>query len=101
MYACGPWIISTPNEYYNPTFLLSSQKSIRYNPGFDVLLLREVLAQNPYENAENWSEVTKSFNTSMKQNRPDAVPVNDRSIKERVDKLIKAFKSEQMAALRR
>ncbi|XP_064627736.1 uncharacterized protein LOC135502850 [Lineus longissimus] len=76
-------------------------KTIRYNPSFDVTLLREIRARNPYEDADRWAVITQNFNSAMLKIKPGAVPVNDRSVKERVDRLINAFKTQQMAALRK
>ncbi|XP_064646157.1 uncharacterized protein LOC135499341 [Lineus longissimus] len=73
-----------------------SQKTIRYNPSSHVMLLREVLALNPFEDATQWDEVASNFNKSLRSTRPNVLAVNTRSVKERVEKLLKAFRTEQM-----
>ncbi|XP_064626807.1 uncharacterized protein LOC135487233 [Lineus longissimus] len=79
----------------------SGPKMLRYNPGYDISVLKEVLLLNPFDDASRWDEIAKAFNKELMKRRPNVQAVNSRSIKERVEKLLKAFKSEQMAALRR
>jgi hypothetical protein len=77
------------------------QKTIRYTPGEDIVLHREVLAVNPYEDTSKWPQAAGNFNKFLQQKRPGTLPVKSRSVKERVDKLIKAFKKEELASLRK
>ncbi|XP_071947101.1 uncharacterized protein [Antedon mediterranea] len=65
------------------------------------MLLKEVLSLNPYENGEKWNDVASNFNVALKVFRPSTLQVNTRSVKERVETLLRIFKSQQLESLRK
>ena len=56
---------------------------------------------NPFDDLSKWTDVTRAFNQFLLKTRPNALEVNSRSTEERVEKLLKAFKSQEMESLRR
>ena len=84
---------------------MGKKVTVRYNPATDIALLKEVLAINPFQKdlsqSDGWDKVASNFNFFLTSSRPDAMPVITRSVKERFDRLMKTFKTDQLDSLRK
>ena len=78
------------------------KKSTNFTIQLDILLLREVLATNPYgedtkaKETAKWAEIHKNLESTLKENEYLTV----RQITDRMKKLLQKFKASEMASLR-
>lgn len=73
----------------------SACKKMRFSISDDLLLLREVVATNPYEDPSRWKDITSRVNEAS--GRTYSV----RAVRERTERLVKLFKEEDTANLRK
>ena len=77
---------------------MESHKSIRFFPGLDILLLREVIALRPSVKVA-WEAVHRNVNTALQNIRPEGC-VTLRACKDRIRTLQEAYRKNEMAILR-
>lgn len=74
---------------------MSKIERVRFNINDDLILLRQVLGTNPYERRCNWTTIHENINTITGKK------FTLRAIREHVDHLVKLYKKEDTANLRR
>ncbi len=67
----------------------------------DLILLHEVISQNPYRNPEKWPSVTKLVNAAILQNRLTTPEIAERTLKEHIVTLLKHFTQANNAQLKK
>ena len=72
---------------------------IRFRPGYDILLLREVVAKNP-ETPADWEQVFTTLNGVIAEQTPGYTIRNVRNVRDRLKTLINAHKKQEMESLR-
>ncbi len=81
-----------------PTYCL---QVVYFYTDMDLILLREVTAQNPYRNPEKWPIVTNLVNAAIQQNRPTTPEIGERTFKEHILTLLKHYTQENSMALKK
>ena len=76
---------------------MASRKMVRFNGRWDILLLREVRAVNPYGDAQLWIEIAENL-SSLEEFSDGATP---RRCRERTALLLEYFKDEDHDSLKR
>ncbi len=67
----------------------------------DLVLLREVTAQNPYRNPVKWAELMINVNKVIQQIRPTTPEIMERTLKEHVVTLLSHHVKDNSAQLRK
>ena len=78
--------------------MAAKRKMIRYSASIDIVLLKEVDAQNPFEDKEKWTDIAK--NVEMAVNKEN-FSVDQRGVRERTYLLLDQYSEEDRAPLRR
>ena len=79
---------------------MAGSKLFSFSAEKDLILLKEVLANNPFENS-NWKPVAEKFKQALSslnisfQGQP-----TERCVSDRMSTLMKKFKSEELSSLR-
>lgn len=76
-----------------------NKKFVRFRPGIDILLLREVLTLRP-KKPKDWEKVLKNLNEGLNIECPGSAIKALTNCQKRFKDLMKAFKSEEMESLR-
>ncbi len=77
----------------------STSTTIRFYPGLDIALLKEVAAINPYgkeKNAKEWDSIVDNVNSTLKNGKT----VTHRGCKDRMKTLLKAHRKAEMQSLK-
>ena len=77
----------------------STSTSIRFYPGLDIALLKEVAAINPYgkeKHAKEWDSIVDNVNSTLKNGKT----VTPRGCKDRMKTLLKAHRKAEMQSLK-
>jgi len=76
---------------------MNKKPSFRSSAETDIFLLREVLATNPYsgKRPKGWAEVAERFNLATEK------CITPRCAREKTDRLLRNFRVEDAAALKR
>lgn len=74
---------------------IAKGERVRFNIFDDLLLLREVIAVNPYENDSRWKDIRLSLNNASNKN------FSLRALKEHVQHLLQLLNKEDSANLRK
>ena len=77
--------------------MAAKRKMVRYSASIDIVLLKEVDAQNPLKDKEKWTDIAK--NDEMAANKKN-FSVDQRGVQERTYLLLDQYRKEDMAALR-
>ena len=81
---------------------MAEKKPARFTPKFDIALLKEVVAQNPFAQKNSkakWIQIVAKINTLLLETRNDIV-FTERGCKDRLKILVNAFKKETLASLK-
>ena len=81
---------------------MAEKKPARFTPKFDIALLKEVVAQNPFAQKNSkakWIQMVAKINTLLLETRNDIV-FTERGCKDRLKILVNAFKKETLASLK-
>ena len=78
--------------------MAAKRKMIRYSAGIDIVLLKEVDAQNLFKDKEKWTDIAK--NVDMAVNKEN-FSVDQRGVRERTYLLLDQYSEEDRAPLRR
>ena len=78
--------------------MAAKRKMIRYSAGIDIVLLKEVDAQNLFKDKEKWTDIAK--NVEMAVNKEN-FSVDQRGVRERTYLLLDQYSEEDRAPLRR
>ena len=78
--------------------MAAKRKMIRYSAGIDIVLLKEVDAQNLFKDKEKWTDIAK--NVEMAVNKEN-FSVDQRGVQERTYLLLDQYSEEDRAPLRR
>ena len=81
---------------------MAEKKPARFTAKFDIALLKEVVAQNPFAQKNSkakWIQIVAKINTLLLETRNDIV-FTERGCKDRLKILVNAFKKETLASLK-
>ncbi|XP_064631637.1 uncharacterized protein LOC135489933 [Lineus longissimus] len=89
-------------ETFGRTFYKMNEKKkiIHFTPATDILLLREVLATNPFESVGLWDKVAENVNTALVKTGSSA-SVTARTVRERAQRLMQKHRANEMKSLRK
>jgi len=76
--------------------------SARFSPKYDISLLKEVVARNPFglkNSKETWLQIVENVNALLSETTNNA-KFTERGCRDRVKLLVNAFKKETMASLK-
>ena len=77
--------------------MAAKRKMIRYSAGIDIVLLKEVDAQNLFKDKEKWTDIAKNVEMAVNKN----FSVDQRGVRERTYLLLDQYSEENRAPLRR
>ncbi len=78
-------LVSTPAVYMNCAQVDESLlllQGVYYYPDMDIVILKEVVSQNPYCNPDKWPNVIQVVNATIQQTRQGMQEIIERSLKE-------------------
>ena len=81
---------------------MSEKKRARFTPKFDIALLQEVIAQNPFAQKNSktkWIQIVAKINALLLETRNDIV-FTERGCKDRLRILVNAFKKEPLTSVK-
>lgn len=73
---------------------MSRKKQVRFSANDDITLLKEVLADNPYEDKSKWSGIGRRISV-------DTFNIEPRRARERTQLLLNQFRKEEREAMSR
>ncbi len=74
---------------------------VYFYPDMDIALLKEVVAQNPFQNTGKWREVTEVVNATIQQTCPSTPDILERTLKEHLTTLLKHFEQDNNSSLKK
>ena len=82
--------------------MMAERKPARFSPKYDIALLKEIVAQNPFAQKNckvKWLHIVFNMNALLSQTRTD-IAFTERGCKDRLKILINAFKKDTLASLK-
>ena len=81
---------------------MAERKPARFSPKFDVALLKEIVAKNPFSQKNSkvlWAQIVVKMNVLLSQTRKDTA-FTERGCRDRLKILVNAFKKETLTSLK-
>ena len=78
--------------------MAAKRKMIRYSAGINIVLLKEVDAQNLFKDEEKWTDIAKNVDMAINK---ENFSVDQRGVRERTYLLLDQYSEEDRAPLRR